>query len=56
MVSFGSGAGSDAFDILVTEKLLERRDKAPKTQDYIARRTEIDYATYARLRGKIAMK
>jgi hydroxymethylglutaryl-CoA synthase len=56
MVSFGSGAGSDAFDILVTDKLLERRDKAPKTQDYIARRTEIDYAMYARLRGKITMK
>ncbi len=56
MVSFGSGAGSDAFDITVTEKLLERRDKALKTQDYIARRTEIDYAMYARMRGKIAMK
>jgi hydroxymethylglutaryl-CoA synthase len=56
LVSFGSGAGSDAFDITVTEKLLECRDKAPKTQEYIARRTEIDYATYVRLRGKIAMK
>ena len=56
MVSFGSGAGSDAFDILVTDKLVERRDKAPKTQDYIARRTEIDYAIYARMRGKITMK
>ena len=56
MVSFGSGAGSDAFDIVVTDKLLERRDRALKTQEYIARRTEIDYATYARLRGKITMK
>ncbi len=56
MVSFGSGAGSDAFDITVTDKLLERRGKAPLTRDYIARRTEIDYATYARLRGKIAVK
>jgi hydroxymethylglutaryl-CoA synthase len=56
VVSFGSGAGSDAFDITVTEKLLERRDKAPKTQDYIARRTEIDYAMYVRMRGKIAMQ
>ncbi len=56
VVSFGSGAGSDAFDIVVTDKLLERRDKALKTQDYIARRTEIDYATYARYRGKIRMK
>ncbi len=56
MVSFGSGAGSDAFDLTVTEQLLERRDKALKTQDYIARRTEIDYAMYARMRGKIAVK
>ncbi|MFH2102098.1 MAG: hydroxymethylglutaryl-CoA synthase [Chloroflexota bacterium] len=56
LVSFGSGAGSDAFDIVTTDKLLERRDKAPKTHDYIARRTEIDYATYVRMRGKIAMK
>jgi hydroxymethylglutaryl-CoA synthase len=56
LVSFGSGAGSDAFDITVTQKLPERRKKALLTQDYIARRTEIDYATYARFRGKIAMK
>ena len=56
MVSFGSGAGSDAFDLLVTDKLPARRDLATKTQEYIARRTEIDYATYARLRGKITMK
>jgi hydroxymethylglutaryl-CoA synthase len=56
MVSFGSGAGSDAFDITVTDKLIERRDLAPKTQDYIDRRTEIDYAAYARMRGKIVMK
>jgi hydroxymethylglutaryl-CoA synthase len=56
MVSFGSGAGSDAFGILVTEAILERRDLAPMTQQYIARRTEIDYATYARMRGKLVMK
>lgn len=56
MVSFGSGAGSDAFALTVTEAIRERRDRAPRTQDYIARRTEIDYATYARLRGKLVMK
>jgi hydroxymethylglutaryl-CoA synthase len=56
MVSFGSGAGSDAFGIRVTERLPRQREKAPKTQAYIARRTEIDYATYARLRGKLVMK
>jgi len=56
MVSFGSGAGSDAFSILVTDAIDERRDRAPKTGDYIARRTEIDYATYVRMRGKLVIK
>lgn len=56
LVSFGSGAGSDAFDIQVTDAITERRDRAPKTGDYIARRTEIDYATYTRMRNKLVMK
>jgi hydroxymethylglutaryl-CoA synthase len=56
MVSFGSGAGSDAFDLLVTDKLVERCGRATKTQEYIARRTEIDYATYTRYRGNLQMK
>ena len=56
MVSFGSGAGSDAFDIHVTDKLLERRPRAPLTGDYIARRTPIDYAMYVRMRGKLTIK
>jgi hydroxymethylglutaryl-CoA synthase len=56
MVSFGSGAGSDAFDLLVTDKISERRDRATTTSEYIARRTEIDYATYSRMRGKLVMK
>jgi hydroxymethylglutaryl-CoA synthase len=56
LVSFGSGAGSDAFDIQVTDAITERRDRALKTQDYIARRTEIDYATYTRMRNKLVMK
>lgn len=55
MTSYGSGAGSDSFVIRVTEAIEERRAKAPFTQDYIARRTQIDYATYTRFRGKIAM-
>ena len=56
MVSFGSGAGSDAFDLEVTEAILERQGRALKTRDYINRRTEIDYATYSRMRGKLVMK
>jgi hydroxymethylglutaryl-CoA synthase len=53
MVSYGSGAGSDALDMRVTERISERRDAALKTVDYIARRVEIDYAAYARYRGKL---
>ena len=53
MVSFGSGAGSDAFMLRVTGRIADHRDAAPKTADYIARRTEIDYATYVRYRGKL---
>ncbi len=53
MVSYGSGAGSDAMALRVTDFVTERQSRAPKTEDYIARRTEIDYATYARYRGKL---
>jgi hydroxymethylglutaryl-CoA synthase len=56
MVSFGSGAGSDAFGIRVLEAISERQKKAITTEQYIARRTEIDYAEYARMRGKLIMK
>ncbi len=55
MVSYGSGAGSDAFDLTVTEKLAEVRDNAPSTETYIARRKEINYATYTRYRDKLKM-
>jgi hydroxymethylglutaryl-CoA synthase len=53
MVSYGSGAGSDAFDLVVTDRITAVRDRAPKTRDYINRRVVIDYATYARYRGKL---
>jgi len=53
MVSYGSGAGSDAFDLLVTDRITSVSGLAPKTRDYIARRTEIDYATYCRFRDKL---
>ncbi|HLU11281.1 MAG TPA: hydroxymethylglutaryl-CoA synthase [Oceanobacillus sp.] len=51
MVSYGSGAGSDSFDLVVTERIKEVQNRAPKTMDYINRRTQIDYATYVRYRG-----
>ncbi|MBN1564462.1 MAG: hydroxymethylglutaryl-CoA synthase, partial [Anaerolineae bacterium] len=54
MVSYGSGAGSDAFDLLVGDRVTERRSLAPRTETYVARRTEVDYALYVRFRGKLA--
>jgi hydroxymethylglutaryl-CoA synthase len=55
VVSFGSGAGSDAFSITTTAQLAERQSRALRTQDYIARRKEIDYGLYVRYRGKLEM-
>lgn len=56
LVSFGSGAGSDAFGLTTTQHLLERRARAISTQTYIQRRTPIDYATYTRMRGKLTLR
>ncbi len=56
VTSFGSGAGSDAFSIRVTDLIEARRGLATTTAEYIARRTQIDYATYTRFRGKLEMK
>lgn len=53
LASYGSGAGSDAFSLVVTEAILERQRRAPTTQAYIARRKEIDYATYVRYCRKL---
>ena len=54
MVSYGSGAGSDAFAFQMTDKIAEVRNFAPTTEEYIARRKVIDYATYVRFRRKLA--
>lgn len=56
MTSYGSGAGSDSFVLKVRKPLAQRRENALSTQDYINRRTEIDYATYLRYRGEIRMR
>ena len=53
MVSYGSGAGSDAFDLLVTERIDEKPQNHPCARDYIKRRTVIDYGAYTRFRGKL---
>jgi hydroxymethylglutaryl-CoA synthase len=59
MASFGSGAGSDAFDIEVTDVIESedfRRDAAPSVEQLLANPVYIDYARYARHKGKIVMQ
>ncbi|MFN8441911.1 MAG: hydroxymethylglutaryl-CoA synthase [Caldilineaceae bacterium] len=53
-VSYGSGAGSDAFDLRVTARIVDAQRRAPATRDYIKRRVPIDYAQYVRMRKKLA--
>lgn len=56
MVGYGSGAGSDGFDLTVTDAI-EALDRRPewKVWNRVAGGIAIDYATYAKYRGKIAM-
>ena len=57
MVSYGSGAGIRRAGSARYEKSYEERQSlALTTADYIARRVEIDYATYARFRDLLALK
>lgn len=54
MVSYGSGAGSDAFIWKVTDRIVEARDKAVKTRKLLDENlTYVDYGTYAKFRRKI---
>ncbi len=52
VASFGSGAGSDAFGFRVSRAA--SHDGLRTTRDFIERRVELDYAMYARYRGKVA--
>jgi hydroxymethylglutaryl-CoA synthase len=56
-VAYGSGAGSDAFDITVTDKITDfNRGAAPTVRQLIENKKYVDYATYAKFRGKIRLK
>ncbi|PIU21490.1 MAG: hydroxymethylglutaryl-CoA synthase [Candidatus Diapherotrites archaeon CG08_land_8_20_14_0_20_34_12] len=51
-VSFGSGAGSDAFDITVTKNIIKRKAKKA-VFDMIKEKEYVDYALYIKHRRKI---
>jgi len=55
VVSYGSGAGSDAFSITVNSSVEERRDHAPTVRELVANKNYVDYAMYAKFKGKLKM-
>src|SRR5660397_118572 len=55
MTSFGSGAGSDAFSFMVTDRIEEIRNGAPSVEKLLADPIYINYATYARHKNKIKL-
>ncbi len=53
-VSFGSGAGSDAFDITVTDKIDEfDRHAAPTIKEQLSKVRWLDYALYSKFKKKL---
>ena len=60
VTSFGSGAGSDAFDIEVTDAIMDPAifspGRGPTVEALLADPLYLDYAQYARHKGKIVMQ
>lgn len=53
-VSFGSGAGSDAFDITITDEIEKmERKSVPTIKEMLSKVKWIDYSVYAKFKKKI---
>ncbi len=56
MIGYGSGAGSDGFDITVKDEIENiRTNNCPTIMEMVENANFIDYATYAKFRGKIRL-
>ena len=56
VVAYGSGAGSDAFDITVTDNIEGYdRSAAPSVAERLNNTVQLDYGKYAAYKGKILM-
>ena len=53
VTSFGSGAGSDAFYLTVTDRIDEKRNLAKTTKDYLERKKYVDYTTYLKFTNRV---
>ncbi len=56
VASYGSGAGSDAYALVVTDALLERRKRAPLLAAYLERQVFVDYAIYVKWRNELVIE
>ena len=56
VVGYGSGAGSDAFDLETTDELARfDRTTGRRVQEFLDHGSELPYSVYAKFRGKIHM-
>ena len=53
VASYGTGGGSDVFSLVVQEKILERRGKAPTFESIINRKKYIDYITFLKFNERL---
>ncbi|MEM3555814.1 MAG: hydroxymethylglutaryl-CoA synthase [Candidatus Micrarchaeia archaeon] len=53
LTSFGSGAGSDSFSIVVTDRILERRGRGRTVIQYVGDKEYVDYGVYAKHKRKL---
>ena len=57
LTSYGSGAGSDAFDITITDQIKNiDKNKAPLLSDMIENKEYVDYTTYAKYRDLLILE
>ncbi len=55
LTSYGSGAGSDAFSLVVTDAIEEKRERSVPVEYYLNRKRYVDYASYLRFRGQLKL-
>ena len=53
LVSYGSGSGADAFDMMVKEGIKSAQKRSVKIKDYIEDKEYVSYGVYSKLRRKL---
>jgi hydroxymethylglutaryl-CoA synthase len=56
VVSYGSGAGSDAISLVTTDRIADRRHEAPLLEYYLTQKEYVDYITYLKIRRMLGVK